>query len=114
MSEKIKYTFSTGLEVTGTPEELDAIAKSLKLKLDYSVFGLKVPKGYYPSESKGLSKISEMNAHWLRRAILKRAKDYFAEIYNADDTSAAFLTKFINLADDQIILDLFNEIKSRG
>jgi len=113
MSEKIKYTFSTGLEVTGTLEEIDAIAKSLKLKLDYGVIG-KVPKGYYPSESKGLSKISEMNAHWLRRAILKRAKDYFAEIYNPDDTSAQFLTKFVNLSDDQIINDLFNEIKARG
>jgi len=113
MSDKIKYTFSTGLEVSGTLEEIDAIAKSLKLKLDYTVIG-KVPKGYYPSESKGLTKISEMNAHWLRRAILKRAKDYFAEIYNPEDTVIVFLNKFIGLSDDQIINDLFTEIKSRG
>lgn len=113
MSEKIKYTFSTGLEVTGTIEELEAIAKSLKLKLDYSVLG-KIPKGYYPSESKGLSKISDMNSHWLRRAILKRAKDYFAEIYNPDDTTKQFLIKFTGLAEDQIIQDLFDEIQKRG
>lgn len=113
MSEKIKYTFSTGLEVTGTIEELETIAKSLKLKLDYSGIG-KVPKGYYPSDSKGLTKISDMNAHWLRRAILKRAKDYFAEIYKPDDTKKEFLNKFVALSEDQIIQDLFDEIQKRG
>lgn len=113
MSEKIKYTFSTGLEVTGTIEELETIAKSLKLKLDYSVIG-KIPKGYYPSESKGLTKISDMNAHWLRRAILKRAKDYFSEIYNPEDTKKDFLNKFVSLSEDQIIQDLFEEIEKRG
>ena len=113
MTEKIKYTFSTGLEVTGTIEELDAIAKSLKLHVDYSVIE-KVPKGYYPSESKGLTKIADMNPHWLRRAILKRAKDYFAEIYKPEDTKKDFLNKFVGLSDDQIIQDLFEEIQKRG
>jgi len=113
MAEKIKYTFPTGLEVSGTFEELEAISKSLKQPLDYSKVG-KIPKGYYPSDSKGLTKITKMDPTWLRRAILKRAKDYFAEIYDPTDDKDRFLMKFTNLSDDQIIVDLYAEILKRG
>ena len=113
MADKIKYTFPSGLEVIGTVTELETIAKSLGQKLDYNVLGI-VPKGFYPSESKGLTKISDMNPHWLRRALLRRAKDYLAEIYVASDTREVFLQKFINLSEDQIVFDLFNEINKRG
>ena len=113
MAEKIKYVFPSGLEVTGTFEELEAISKSLKVSLDYTKLG-RIPRGYYPSESKGLTKIADMSPYWLRRALLKRGRDYFSEIYVASDSTTTFLKKFTSLTDDQVVVDLYNEIVKRG
>jgi len=113
-TEKITYKFSTGLEVTGTIEEIEAVAKSLKLSVDYKTLDLKkVPRGFYPSESKGLTKISSMNEHWLRRALLKRSKDYLGEIFNPEDSIETFLKKFMLLSEDPIVVDLFSELNER-
>ena len=110
--DKINYKFPSGLEVNGTMEEILAIAKTLKVEVDFTKLG-KIPAGYYPSESKGLIKISEMSIYHLRRALLKRAKDYFTEIYDAADTNETFLKKFTGLTDDRIVIDLFLEIQKR-
>ena len=111
--EKIKYTFPSGLEVNGTIEEIEKIAKSLGVKVDYRSVGL-VPRGYYPSESRGLTKISDMSDFHIRRALLKRSKDYFASIFEASDSNKVFLGKFLNLTEDSIIQDLFGELKKRA
>ena len=108
-STVLDHTFSNGVKVTGTIEQLETIAKAMGMKLE----GIKDLKGYYPSESKGLVKISEMNDYHIRRALLKRSKDYFTEIYDKDDTNSEFLKKFTSLANDQIIVDLFNELYKR-
>lgn len=112
MKEKISYTFPSGLEVNGTVEEIINIAKALKVEVDFAKLGV-VPKGYYPSESKGLIKISEMADFHLRRALLKRGKDYLAEMWDATDSKDTFLNKFMLLADDRIVSDLFSEISKR-
>jgi hypothetical protein len=113
MSSKINYKFSTGLEVNGTVDEVAAIAKSLGLTIDATKFGGKVPKGYYPSESKGLIQIKEMKDYHIRRALLKRAKDYLSTVYEAKETNKKFLEKFLSLATDPIIEDLFTELEKR-
>ena len=107
----IEHTFQNGTKVVGTYEQLETIAKALGLKL----VGVKgpVPRGFYPSESKGMVKISEMNDYHIRRALLKRSKDYYTEIYDKDDTNTTFLNKFTNLTNDNIIVDLFSELASR-
>lgn len=108
--EIIKHKFENGLEVSGTFEQLEAVAKSMGLKLT----GIKsCPSGYYPSASKGLVKISDMNDYHIRRALLKRSKDYFAEVYNREDTNEVFLKKFVNLTSDQVIIDFVNELSKR-
>ena len=111
--DKINYKFPSGLEVNGTFEEIEKVAKAIGHKLDFSKFTGKIPRGYYPSESKGIIKISEMSEFHLRRALLKRAKDYYTEIFDAKDTVSEFLNKFINLAADPIIEDLFMQLKSK-
>lgn len=111
LEAKIEHTFENGVKVTGTFEQLESIAKAMGLKL----VGVKAPamKGYYPSESKGLVKISSMNDYHIRRALLKRSKDYFTEIFDKEDSNSSFLKKFTGLADDQIVSDLFLELSKR-
>lgn len=109
---KITYKFKDGTEVTGTIEKIETMAKAIGEKIDYVAIG-KTPRGYYPSESKGLTKISDMNEYHLRRALLKRGKDYLAEIYDAAEPIPTFLKKFTELADDQIIEDLYLELNKR-
>lgn len=111
---KLTYKFDTGLEVTGSLEEIEKIGSSLGLKVDYRKLGDKVPRGYYPSESKGLKKISEMNESHLKRALLKRAKDYLSEVYEAGESNKKFLEKFLKLASDPIIEDIFSELQKRS
>lgn len=107
---KIKHKFPDGTEVTGTFEQLTAIAKALGCKL-VSVKGS--ARGFYPSESKGLVKISEMNDYHVRRALIKRSKDYFTEVFDKNDTNTQFLKKYTGLTDDSIIVDLFSELQKR-
>jgi predicted amino acid racemase len=74
-SVAIDHVFENGVKVSGTLEQLETIAKAMGLKL----VGIKTEytRGFYSSESKGLIKISSMNEYHIRRALLKRSKDYF-------------------------------------
>ncbi len=87
------------------------LSKAMGLKL----VGIKTEytRGFYSSESKGLIKISSMNEYHIRRALLKRSKDYFTEIFDKDDTNREFLKKFTSLTEDPIIIDLYTELSSR-
>lgn len=107
----IEHTFEDGTKFSGTFEQLEKVAKALGL----SITGIgKVPKGYYMSESKGLVKISDMNEYHIRRALIKRSKDYFAEIFNKEDSIKTFLGKYTSLTEDQTIVDLYNELQKRS
>ena len=107
----VEHTFENGVKVSGTLDQLESIAKAMGLKL----VGVKAPstRGFYPSESKGLIKISEMNEYHIRRALLKISKDYFTEIFDKEDTNTQFLSKFTKLTEDPIIVDLYTELHSR-
>ena len=54
-----------------------------------------------------------MSEFHLRRALLKRAKDYYIGIFDAKDTVPQFLNKFMSLSDDPIVEDLFMQLKSK-
>lgn len=109
MAQKWKHVFD-GTEVTGTLEQLQSIAKSMGCKLT----NFKTcPRGYYPSKSKGMMKISEMNDWHIRRALVKRSTDYLNGIYDNKNTNSEFLSKFAKLIDDQVVSDLFTELKKR-
>ena len=51
-AKKINYTFDNGLEVNGTIEQIEKIATSMKLKVNYKAIGHR-PTGYFQSTSKG-------------------------------------------------------------
>ena len=107
----LEHTFPDGSTFKGPFEQLEKVASALGTKLT----GLsgKVPTGYYLSESKGPVKISEMNDYHLRRALLKRSKEYFTEVYDKGDDNKSFLAKFTAMTDDNIIVDLYNELAKR-
>lgn len=108
---KVEHTFPDGTKFSGTIDQLEKVASALGLKLT----GIgKVPRGYYMSESKGLVRIAEMNDHHIRRALVKRSKDFFTEIYSKDDTNKEFLRKYTDLTLDHVVVDLFNELQKRG
>ena len=87
MSKTTEYEFEDGFKLTGTVTQITEAATKIGRKIDFTKLGSKhIPSGYYPSESKGLVKISEMNVFHLKRALLKRAKDYFAKVYDEDDS----------------------------
>ena len=114
---KVSYTFKNGLEVKGTVEEIATIAKTLKLELDltdlYNKNGL-VPEGYYKSESKGVIEIKGMSDIHLRRALLKRAKQFYTDVFDKNDTNKQFLFNFTSMAGDKVVVALYNELAKRG
>ena len=106
---KITHTFKTGLEVTGTLEQIQSVGKLIG-----EIFNpADALKGYYMSESKGLIKLSEMKTAHLRRALLKHARTYYENMYVAEDSNTEFLEKFVDLASDETISALYEEIYSR-
>ena len=116
MITKISHKFDNGLEVTGTLEEIITIAKTLSLKFDVSAFLAKNGgslSGYYNSTSRGVIKIDSMSDMHLRRALLKRARIYYTEIFDAKDTNREFQKKFTQLALDRLISELYAELSKR-
>jgi hypothetical protein len=107
---KLAHTFSDGTSFSGTFEQLQKVAAALGMKITGIA---SCPRGYYTSKSKGLIKISEMNDYHIRRALLKRSKDYFAEIFDKDDTNREFIQKYSQLLDDQTVDDLCTELTKR-
>ena len=108
--KKISHVFPNGTKVTGTIEDLQKVADALGVKL---VLTSATRAGYYNSASKGLIKISSMNDHHIRRAILKRASQYMRETYVATDSNADFMKKFAGMSSDAVISQLTKELASR-
>ena len=111
---KINYTFSNGINVTVTNiEQLEQIAKSLKLKISYDTLGF-CPAGYYLSATKGMTKLSDMSDYHIRRAIVKHSKEYLETIYDSADTNTKFLKNFLGLSENEVIKSLFAELANRA
>ena len=110
--KKINYVFENGMEINGTIDQIEKVAKTMGLKVNYKSIGYR-PVGFYPSASKGMVKISEMIDYHLRRALLKEAKEYYAAMYSPDDTNQTFLKKFTGMAENALIIELFTELSKR-
>ena len=112
IAKKIKYRFENGALVVGTIEQIESAAKGMGFKIDYSRIGSQ--PGYYPSSTKGLVKISSMNEMHIRRALIKRSQTYLDSVFAAKDSNRIFSKKFVNLAEDPIVKDLFIELQNRA
>ena len=111
-SRKIKYTFENGLEINGTIDQIEKVANSMKLKVNYSKIGIR-PNGYFKSVSKGMVKIEEMNTYHLRRALLKTAKDFYTGMYNPKHSNKEFLQAFISMPTNEVVIELYSELEKR-
>lgn len=109
---KIDYTFENGMTINGTIEQIEKVAATMKLKVNYKSLGHR-PTGFYDSTTKGMVKISEMNDYHLRRALLKEAKEYYSNMYSATDSNTDFLRKFTGMAEVTVIVELFTELSKR-
>jgi hypothetical protein len=49
----------------------------------------------------------------LRRALLKRARIYYTEIFDAKDTNKQFQKKFVELTNDRLVYELYTELSKR-
>jgi hypothetical protein len=111
----ITYKFKNGVEIKGTFDKLLLTAELFKETLDFSKTGLDfIPQGYYPSETKGVIPIADMGEYHLRRALIKRSKDYLLSIFDSVDSNKVFLRKYLNMANDRIVTDLYAELQKRG
>lgn len=106
------YTFANGLKASGTISVLEDTARKLGFVLDYKVLGVR-PRGFYPSVSKGLIKIANMHEFHVRQAINKRVKDYLTEKCNKDVTNKQYVSNFMSMADDEVLIDLFADLQTR-
>lgn len=69
-------------------------------------------RGKYNS-SKGVLKLSEMNEHHIRRAIVKRKVDLLLNCYTAEETNLEFLQKVALISRDRVINSLKRELRKR-
>ena len=113
---KHRYVFATGTEVLGTIEEIQLIAKSFGVKVDYEQFkgSDALPRGFYPSETKGLIEIKGMSDFHLRRALIKVTKEYFMGVFAQTDSIEEFLMKYMGMPDNPLVEDLFTKKKKRA
>jgi hypothetical protein len=109
----VKYKFRSGATVEGTVEQILAIAKTLGETVNLTKLGA-LPRGYYNSSSKGLLQIKEMNTVHLRSALLKMSREHFGSMDARSTTSnGEFCAKYLALADNPIVEDLFTELSKR-
>lgn len=107
----MKYTFSNGSQIEGTLEQILQIATVLGEKVDKSKI-LERPKGYYFSESQGVTKIADMNEVHIMNAIKKATVKYFSELPKATSI-AEWMASYFNFQEDNLLQELFEELESR-
>lgn len=109
----MKYQFKNGAKVEGTLDQILTIAKTLSETVDLKKIEGGTPKGYYPSETKGIIKISEMHATHIKNALLKESKSYYVNLGKEKINDKEFLNKYIALGDQPLVVELVSELIKR-
>lgn len=108
----MEYTFTNGLTVKGTYEQIAAVATSLKLPLDLSKLPF-VP-GYYKSGSRGLIKVTDMADAHLKNALCKAMRSFYERLSAKKyDTLRTFAKEFEALDLDATLTMLHAELQRR-
>lgn len=109
----MNYTLKSGAKVEGTVDQIITICKSVGETVDLSQIS-ETPSGFYASETKGLVKISEMNEHHLRNALLKQSKEHFETLGKKSTlTNIQFLKEYASLTEKSVVVELFSELSKR-
>lgn len=117
MDTKIRtYVFKSGGSVSGTIEQIFAVATALGETVDATLLGV-IPAGYYQSSSKGLVKISDMNEIHIINAMNKYVLSYYERIKPTgkitNEIIQKYLKAFVRLGDDPQVSEMFMELASR-
>jgi hypothetical protein len=101
MSDKITITTPTGLQVTGTAEEVGNVLKALGL----------TKANYYHSETHGLVYIPTMDSRHIRNAMLKIYRTWVEKLSNHNGYD--LLQALRNGCQDQTFTELLTEYVKR-
>lgn len=69
----MKYTFPDGTVVEGSVEKIKTVANALGFQFN--------TRGLYVSESRGVVRIADMDSVHLRNALLKKTREWAADLY---------------------------------
>lgn len=111
------YTFSNGLSVTGTAEQILEVAAKIGEAVDATALGI-IPAGFYVSSDGEMKKISEMHTQYIVNALLKKTIEHYESIrikrIKEDSELPKFLEGYVNLVANPQIEQLFNELQRRS
>jgi hypothetical protein len=100
----MKYTYKNGVTIDGTKDQIIAVGKTFGELISFI--------GYYESASKGLIKISDMDSSHIKNVIKKEMKGKLDRI-NVRQDDISFIRDLVNLPNDELIKNLFDELTTR-
>lgn len=114
----MQYTFKSGAVITGTLEQILKAGKAFEETPNLeNIEGLEEawPAGFYYSSKKGeLVELKNMNAMYIRNALLKRVEKYVSKIRTFKEVSnKEFIDSFFKLSEDKVVETLITELSSR-
>lgn len=111
----IEYSFSNGVTLNGTAEQLLKYAAFIGESINPTRLGGVIPKGYYYSTSHGLMKIADMDTVHLVNALNKRTVDYYNNIRpkHKEFDLKQYLHDFLSLVESPEIEEMYMELSSR-
>lgn len=107
----LSYTFKNGTVVNGTLEQILQVAEILGEKVDNLE---EIPSGYYPSSSRGLVRIEDMNEVHIKNAINKIAYTYYQNLGKEDIDIGEYCARFVLLAEEPKLQELYGELLKRS
>lgn len=111
----VEYSFSDGVTLTGTAEQLLKYAAFIGESINPTRLGGVIPRGYYFSTSHGLVKIADMDTVHLVNALNKRTVDYYNNIRpkTKDFDLKQYLHDFLSLVESPEIEEMYMELSGR-
>lgn len=107
----VTYKWPDGTSFTGTIDNLKLVAGILVKTIDNN--NIIVPKGWYLSSYQKLILIKDMNTIHIKNTIKKKITNFNKTVSHLSDSNLE--TLYLNwIQNNQVIQDLFEELKSRG
>lgn len=111
------YSFSNGVTINGTAEQILKAAEAFGEKIDPVMLGI-IPAGFYVSSDGELKEISKMHTQYIINALLKRTLEHFESIrikkITDDSELPQFLVNYVNLTENPQIEALYTELTKRA
>lgn len=117
MSKLVSYTFPDGVIINGTADQIIKHAKLIKHPVDPRKLGMPIPRGHYYSSTKGIIAIKNMESKHIINSLNRMTIAYYtslkSEIDNMRITEKSYLEKYVGIAADHVMEDLYTELMKR-